>query len=128
MGGRSSPAHTAAQLVQLRQTKALSVIDQHHRRVGNIHANLHHRCRHQELGLPAAETVLPAAFRRYLADHVVGPLANQGIPRAAGGCAHQRPSAQVQLFGFLHQGQHHIGLAAFVDLLANQLIRLGPLG
>jgi len=55
MGGRGSPAHTAAQLVQLRQTKALSVIDQHHRGVGNIHANLHHRCRHQELGLPAAE-------------------------------------------------------------------------
>jgi len=36
--------------------------------------------------------------------------------------------AQVQLFGFLHQGQHHIGLAPFVDLIANELIRLGPLG
>lgn len=34
---------------------------------------------------------------------------------------------QIQLFGLLHQRQHHIGLTAFVDLLADQRISLGPL-
>ena len=37
------------------QAKALSVLDKHNRGVGNVHANLDHRCGHQDVYLAGAE-------------------------------------------------------------------------
>ena len=44
---RRTAAHAPAQLVQLRQAKALGVLDHHQRRIGHVHAHFDHRGTHQ---------------------------------------------------------------------------------
>ena len=45
----------AAELVQLRETKSLRVLDQHRRGVGHVHADLDDRGRDQHLDIPGLE-------------------------------------------------------------------------
>ena len=45
-------ADPPAQLMQLRYAEALSVLDQHHRRVGHIDADLDHGRGHEHVGPP----------------------------------------------------------------------------
>src|ERR1043165_2991973 len=53
--GDSAPADSATQLMQLRQAKAIRVLDDHQRRIGNIDANLDYHGRHQQIELMVAE-------------------------------------------------------------------------
>ena len=48
-------ADAAAQLVQLREAEAVGFVDDHHRGVGNVDADLDDGCRHQHVDLAAAE-------------------------------------------------------------------------
>ena len=48
---RRSAPNAPAQLVKLRQTETLGMLDHHHGRIGHIHAYLDHRGRHQNLQL-----------------------------------------------------------------------------
>ena len=42
-------AHTSAKLVELGQTEALGILDDHHRSIGHVHAHLYHRGADQDL-------------------------------------------------------------------------------
>ena len=55
---------TPAELVQLREAEALGVLDQHHRRVRHVHADLDHRRRHQHVDLAVAEGAHHAVLLR----------------------------------------------------------------
>ena len=54
--GVLAAADAAAQLVQLRDPEALGVLDQHHRRVRHVDADLDHRRRDQHVGLARRRT------------------------------------------------------------------------
>ena len=49
--------HATAQLVQLRQTEAVGVLNDHHRGVGYVHAHLDNRCGHHDLRIPINKTL-----------------------------------------------------------------------
>src|SRR5439155_10346883 len=48
----AAAADSPAELMQLRQTVALGLLDQHHGRVGNVYADLDYSGRNQNLDLP----------------------------------------------------------------------------
>ena len=48
-------ANTSAQLVQLRETKALGIEDDHNRGIGHIHTHFNDRCGYENLRLPLQE-------------------------------------------------------------------------
>ena len=50
-------ADPAAQLVQLGQPEAIGIEDEHHRRLGHVHADLDHRRAHDEIDLASAKPV-----------------------------------------------------------------------
>ena len=55
MAGGRPPPHPASQLVQLGQPEPLGVLDQHHRRVGDVDPDFDHRRRDEHLDLVVAE-------------------------------------------------------------------------
>ena len=57
-------AHASAQLMQLRETKPLGVLDHHDRRVGHVDADFDHRSRHQNLQLALGERCHHSVFLR----------------------------------------------------------------
>ena len=60
--GVLAAADPAAQLVQLRQPEALGLLDQHHRRVRHVDADLDHARRHQHVGLAGGERAIASSF------------------------------------------------------------------
>ncbi|MNX65117.1 hypothetical protein D3C86_961610 [compost metagenome] len=55
VGLLGSSADPAAQLVELREAEALGVFDDHHRGIGDVHADLDDRGRDEDVQLAVAE-------------------------------------------------------------------------
>ena len=78
-------ADAPAQLVQLRQPEALGVLDDDHRRVRHVDADLDHRRRHQQPQRAGGERVHHALLRvRRRAGRAAGRPATPGTPSATG--------------------------------------------
>ena len=58
---RSAP-DAPAQLMELREAESLRVLDQHHRRVRHVHADLDHRRRHEHVVSPRANAPITRSF------------------------------------------------------------------
>ena len=127
VGGRRPPTDPAPQLVELGQAKTLGMVDHHHTRLGHIHTHLHHRGAHKHLGQTIGKSpnggLLAGAveFAVEQAHLQIGEHLLFKLP------VHLDGRAQIKLFGFLHQGQHHVGPLADGHLVADQLVGLAAL-
>ena len=117
-------ADPPAQLVQLRDPVALGVLDEHHRGVGDVDADLDHRRGDEHVGAARGERRhrLLLLARAHLAvqqhDAEVAQLAGPQ-PLELG-----RRGARLQRLGLLHQRADDERLAAGAQLLADALV--GP--
>ena len=89
--------------MQLGQAEALGVLDDHHRGIGGIDADLDHRGRHQHIHLSGPEVGRHGfLFRRlHPAMQQANPFIAQRRPQVAPAVLRGR---QFRLFAFLHQG------------------------
>ena len=112
MTGIAAAPHPAAQLVQLRQTEAFGVFDNHQARVRYIDAHLDNRSRHQQCGFPGPESEhclclvggLHAAMQQ--PDTELRQCAAQFFRRCFG-------RLRLQDVTFLDQGTYPVRLAAY---------------
>ena len=76
---------TPTELVKLRETEAVGVLDQHHRRVRHVHTNLDDRRRHQHVDLAIAEGAHHAVLlrRTQLPVHQAQPQVREDIASGA---------------------------------------------
>ena len=114
----TSPANAAAQLMQLGQTEALGVLDQHDGRICNIHADFNHRRRDQNVDLPGGEGLalwLPS--RRSSAGRAAGrPAGPEKISDSFSKPSGRGP--QIHLFRLL---DHRIDDVALPSLVRSPL-------
>ena len=110
--------HTAPQLVQLRESEALGVEDDHDRGVGHVHAHLDDRRGHEHLRLAADEALhlLLLVLGLHLPVHLAQAKLGKGLA--------QRLEAllqvlQVNLLALLNEGEHHVDLASLLNLAAH---------
>ncbi|MNF45260.1 hypothetical protein D3C84_263880 [compost metagenome] len=123
MAGGTAAADPPAQLVQLGQTQALGVLDDHQAGIGYVDADLDHRGGDQQLQLALLELLhYRGLFRRLHApvDQPDMQAAKRGGQIGEGGLG----GLAGQLLGFLDQGAHPIGLAPFVAGRAHPLDHL----
>ena len=118
----------SAQLVKLRQSKALCTLDHHHRGVGDIYSHLDYRRGDQYVGLAAHEQVHVEGFvlRSLLAVNHRGDVV--GLPEIVGDV--QIALLQVlvvHLFRFLDERIHYEYLPPGVNLLAHEFVDFAPL-
>lgn len=118
-----APPYSSAQLVQLRQTKPMSVLNENHRHIPDVDAHLDDRGSREDV---------------YLA---VGKSSHDGLPFGHAHAAMNKPHYEVgeylplkslrhlhgglnvvQLLGFLDQRTHDIRLSSLPYLLANKLV------
>ena len=127
--GRSlwSPPYPATQLMQLRQSETIRVLDHHHGRVRHIHAHLDHRRRDEEMNLSRLKGSHGPLFIDRLHATVQHPngegrklLSLQSLRALQG-------SLEVHLLRLLDQGINDIGLAPHGELIPDEGIDLPPL-
>ncbi len=115
----------AAQLVQLGEPEPVGLLDDHDRRVRDVHADLDHRCRDEDVQFPAGEGV-----------HHSAPLGRREAPvQAADAEALQLGAAQALRLGLgrarldrlalRHERAHDVGLAPVLEVLAQPRVRRG---
>ena len=119
-----APAHASAKLMHLRQTEALGLLDQHHGRVGNVHADFDHRGRHQDLNFAALKFLHGGFFivRRKLA--VQQPDLQIRIHHARKMFVHLLRGLHGLRFRFFDHRIHHVGLPPRIDLLFEKAVDL----
>ena len=124
VGGSSTSADPPPQLMQLRQTKAFGMVDHHHTGFRDIDAHLHDGGRDEALAVAS----LKSPEHRLLV--CAAQAAVQQAHREVGEdlCHQFRMDidcrAQVELFGFLNERQHHIGTLSFLHLRPDQAVGL----
>jgi hypothetical protein len=121
-----APADAAAQLVELREAEALGALNQHHRCVGDVDADLDHRGRHHDVRLSRRE----ALHRTRLLFG--GHLAVQQCDAEAAELGSGEPlrlglgGLRLNRLGIADQRTDDVGLAALTDLPADELVGLRP--
>ncbi len=120
-------SHTAPELVQLRQAEALRILHQHHRGIGHVHTDLHHRGGHQNVDLPPQEAqhdlfLLPGL---QLSVQSLNPYLRR--KNAAQPCRCLGHIFQLQGIVALDHGADHIGLSSGPQLAIDKAAGLLPI-
>ena len=112
---RAAP-HPAAQLMELGQAEEVGLLDHHHRRVRDVHADLDHRRRDQHLHLAGAEAVHdpPPLGHRELAVDALQAVALELARAQAGGLGLGR-GGRAGVVALGHERADDVRLAAFVQ-------------
>ena len=123
--GRRTAPDPAAQLVQLRQAKALGMLNDHERGIGHIHTHLNHGGADQHAGLPGVKALHHGFFLR-LRD---ARMQQRHLGARQGGAERFMGFggvAQIQRLAFFDERAHPVDLSAFVELRSNALDHLVP--
>ena len=123
LAGRRSPAHPAAQLVQLRQAEPLRVLHHQQRRVGHVHADLDHRRADQQVDLAGRGiAAITSAFSASSMPAVQQPDAEIAERPRLQFLVRLRRRLHVQRRRFLHQRADDIRLPPRRQALAQLLV------
>ena len=118
----------AAQLMELSETKAIGVLDHHHRGVGDVHAHFDHRCGDQHVEVSRRKRghhtlTIPGGHLAVRAGHTktVEWTASQALGLLFG-------SACLNVGVLLNERADDVGLSPRRDLLADPAVAVFALG
>ncbi len=127
VGLPGTAADAPTQLVELGQAEALGVLDQHDRSVGHVDADLDHGGRDEEVDLAGLEPAHDGLLVLDAQSAVQEAHAEIGEDVAGEMASHVGSRFEIHGLRLLDQGIHDVDLAAFLHLLAQELVDLGPL-
>ena len=123
VGAFRTPAHAAAQLVQLAQAEALGTLNHHHRGVGHVHPHLYHGGGHQDIGPSGGEGVHVEG----LVGRILLPVYDGHLVLGQREGLHNLLIAQlevlvVHLFALKDERIHNKGLPALGNLVPDEVV------
>src|ERR1700722_18666728 len=117
----AATADAPAQLMKLRQAKALGMLDHHHGRVGHIHAHFDHGGRDQNLQFAALKHAHDLFFQFSVEAAMQKSHLQVGENITAELAIHFDRSFQFALLILGNHGINHVGLMSGSNLLADEL-------
>ena len=107
--------------MQLTQTKALSILNNHHTGIGHIHTHLNHRGCHQDLRLATHKSLHLFIFvlRFHLSVHHRDAVLRKGLAELIVAVGQV---LQIQFLIFINERIYYIHLPSYINLLRNKLV------